>query len=780
MRKRIIAGVLAAAMSFGSMAVLPQGFSFFNSTVANADDVSGDYWYVVGSNGAIITKYIGSAKTISFPPTIGGAKVVTIGNGDRGVVMSNVGNITSVVIPSGVTKINEGAFDSLYALTSITIPSTVTYIGESAFSSCSALKSITIPNGVTTIGREAFQNCTGLTSVTIPDSVTTIGEDAFNYCTNLKTVTVPKTVTSIGAHAFGFKEDKVMSDFKLQCYANTAASDYAEKYLPDNYVLLDSSHTHKYDYNNGKVTKQATCEEKGETTYYCSCGASKTEKNIAALGHSFTVFVKTVPPTETEQGYDVYKCSRCSKTHNTNYTNVVQKGDLSKATITLPKTSYEYTGSKICPVPTVTYNGTKLTQGTDYKVEYTDNLNVGTATVIIRSAGGNYSGQNSTTFRITVGTASNLSNASILGVESSYTYTGGEIKPEPTVMFSGKLLTKGTDYSVSYKNNTNVGTATLTVTGKGNYGGSKSVSFTITSPSASLINLSGATISGLTNKTYTGSAQTQNITVTCGGKTLTANTDYTVSYNNNTNVGTATVTVTGKGNYTGSKSATFKITALGIGSATISGVSGKTYTGSAITQTPVVKYGTKTLTANTDYTVSYKNNVNVGTATLTVTGKGNYTGSKSASFTISAANMSSTSISGISISYTYTGKAITPAPTVKLGSRTLTANTDYTVSYKNNTNAGTATVTVTGKGNFTGTKSTTFTIVKSSGKKNSGDVNDDGKIDIKDVTLLKQYVANWKVTVNATNADTNGNGQITIADVTLLKQYVANWKVTLK
>ena len=61
---------------------------------------------------------------------------------------------------------------------------------------------------------------------------------------------------------------------------------------------------------------------------------------------------------------------------------------------------------------------------------------------------------------------------------------------------------------------------------------------------------------------------------------------------------------------------------------------------------------------------------------------------------------------------TYTGSAIKPAPVVKDGTRTLKAGTDYTVSYKNNTALGTATITITGKGNYSGSRSVTFKIVK--------------------------------------------------------------------
>ena len=126
---------------------------------------------------------------------------------------------------------------------------------------------------------------------------------------------------------------------------------------------------------------------------------------------------------------------------------------------------------------------------------------------------------------------------------------------------------------------------------------------------------------------------------------------------------------------------------------------------------PVVKVGSAVLAAGTDYTVSYSNNINAGTATVTITGNGRYTGSKTIEFTISPASVSTFSVTGIS-NRTYNGAAQTQAPVVKLGSRTLAAGTDYTVSYSNNINAGTAAVTITGKGNYAGTVSKTFTIAK--------------------------------------------------------------------
>lgn len=174
------------------------------------------------------------------------------------------------------------------------------------------------------------------------------------------------------------------------------------------------------------------------------------------------------------------------------------------------------------------------------------------------------------------------------------TYTGDEIKPTLNITYEGTRLRKGTDYTVTYSNNVKVGTAKCKITGKGNYTGTKTVSFKIvkaSSGSSSGKTSSGKTSSGKTSSgssssgktsdkkdststtskkftvkvstasvTYSGTAKKPSVTVTAGGKKVTSS-NYTVTYKDNTKVGKATVTVKGKGdykNYTGE--ATFKIT----------------------------------------------------------------------------------------------------------------------------------------------------------------------------------------------------------------------------
>lgn len=215
------------------------------------------------------------------------------------------------------------------------------------------------------------------------------------------------------------------------------------------------------------------------------------------------------------------------------------------------------------------------------------------------------------------------------------------------------------------------------------------------------------------NLVYTGNELTQTVTVTVGGKELTKDTDYTVTGLTGTEPGSYPVTVTGTGNYTGTVTKSFEIAKADISSAEITYDAGPYgYTGKEWKPEVTVSFNSATLTAGNDYTVSYENNINAGTAKIIITGIGDhFTGLTEKTFTINSAEISGCTFAPIA-DVTYNTKAHTPEVTVAISGRTLEADKDYTVSYASNVNAGTATVTVTGKGNFTGSANTTFTIAK--------------------------------------------------------------------
>lgn len=215
------------------------------------------------------------------------------------------------------------------------------------------------------------------------------------------------------------------------------------------------------------------------------------------------------------------------------------------------------------------------------------------------------------------------------------------------------------------------------------------------------------------NLVYTGNELTQTVTVTVGGKELTKDTDYTVTGLTGTEPGSYPATVAGTGNYTGEVTKSFTISKAQISSAAITYDAGPYgYTGKEWKPEVAVSFNDAALTADTDYTVSYENNINAGTAKIIITGIGDhFTGSTEKTFTINSAEISGCTFAPIA-DVTYNTKAHTPEVTVAISGRTLEADKDYTVSYASNVNAGTVTVTVTGKGNFTGSANTTFTIAK--------------------------------------------------------------------
>ena len=346
-----------------------------------------------------------------------------------------------------------------------------------------------------------------------------------------------------------------------------------------------------HSYGNSVVTKQPTCTSAGTAIKTCTkCNATVTE-TIAKLSHSYTATV--VAPTCTTDGYTLHKCSVCG----TSYKDTTTKA-----------TGHSYGNSVVTKQPTCTSEGTAIKTCTKCNATVTEKLpakghtavtdkgypatcttagktdgshcsvcnTVIKVQTVINATGHKSSGwivdkaasigvkgskhKECTVCKKVLETAEipalsriSISKASVTLSTSTYAYDGKAKKPGVTVKLNGKTLKNGTDYTVSYSNNTKVGTATVKIMGKGNYTGSVSKTYSIKN------NFKKATVSGISTKAFTGKNITQSITVKYNGKTLKNGTDYTVSYSNNKKVGKATVKITGKGKYCGVITKTFKI-----------------------------------------------------------------------------------------------------------------------------------------------------------------------------------------------------------------------------
>lgn len=445
--------------------------------------------------------------------------------------------------------------------------------------------------------------------------------------------------------------------------------------------------------------------------------------------------------------------------------------------ITVPSVTYNGKAQK--PAVTVKYNNYTFKNGTDYTLSYKNNTKIGTATVTVKGKG-KLSGTRSVTFKIN---AKPIKNA-VITYNNSLTYNGSALSPAVTVKYGNATLKKNTDYTVAYSNNVNAGTGTITITGKGIYGGSVKKTFTIKK-----LGISATAVSGTGNKVYTGSAIKPVPAVKVGGRTLKNGTDFTVSYKNNTEPGTATLKVTGKGNYSGSVSKTFKITARAINDVEVT-VPDTVFTGVQVRPDVVVSYGNYQFINNSDYTLSFKDNVNIGTASVVVTGKNHLSGSRTVTFPIEKADISSTEIAVKNA--TFTGSAIKSDVDVRLGNVTLKEGSHYTLSYKNNVNAGTAQVTVSGKGSLEGAVTKDFTIAKADISKASISASgtyapDDVKIGINakfgNYTLKSSdYIVNVPTSAGEQTLTISGNGNFSgkaTVKCNVAKADIANAKSSL-
>ena len=402
----------------------------------------------------------------------------------------------------------------------------------------------------------------------------------------------------------------------------------------------------------------------------------------------------------------------------------IRRKSIAAADIICKVADATYTGAQIQPKTSdikVTGNGNNLQQWSDYKiVSYGENINAGKdAGSIVIEGVNNYTGQKTVYFTIS---PQSIAGATV-NVNRSYTYNGKAWEPQAsdlTVSVNGRQLGSG-DYTITgYDKNTDAGTATVTVAGVDNYTGTMTGNFTI---AAKNLQDSSIDVRCASKVSYEdGKACTPTVRIKDGDKDLTENVDYTVTYENNTAVTTeyskAKAIAKGMGNYTGQVTKEFEISKdiINITGATVT--VNKTFVYNGSVQTPektdiTVKLADGTVLDNTSYTiVAVKDNIGAGTVAITVEGCGDYSGTASGTYEITPKNITECQVhysSGVD----YTGMECRPGVTVMDGETVeLTKDKDYTVSYSNNTNPGTATITIKGQGNYTGTYTGSFTIVK--------------------------------------------------------------------
>ena len=387
-----------------------------------------------------------------------------------------------------------------------------------------------------------------------------------------------------------------------------------------------------------------------------------------------------------------------------NTTFEITKKPLTAAMITVSgyttADGFIYNGKNQTPT-VVVRDGTAL-KASDYVITNNGGVNQGTYHAII-TATGNYSGEFDYPYVIA---KRSIEGAKVTLYElESYVYDGKAKKPGVKEVALGEDVIPTAGYAVAYSNNTDAGTASVTVTGQGNYTGTLTTEFTIERQSltADMIILSNE------EYVYNGATQKPVVVLMNGGTEMVLDTDYTLTNEGGVSVGVYDVIANGKGNYNGMATKQFSIISKGIGSFDVTlSTEQVVYTGSEHRPTVTVKDGDKTLTPGSEFSVSYTDNTNAGTATVTITGQGEYSGTTTKTFIIKPKPLTEDMVFLSSTSYTY--NTLQQKPTVTVSDQSFLTANDYTLTNDGGINHGDYDVVVIGRNNYTGVITKQFTI----------------------------------------------------------------------
>ena len=351
------------------------------------------------------------------------------------------GPVTTIYLTEGRTEIPDHAFHNQFKLKSVTLPKSLKKIGNFAFTGCSSLESIDLPAGLKSIGDYAFQDCTSLSDISIPDSVDGIGEYAFSYCKNLKNINIPKNLTKIENRVF------------YEC------SGLTKVIIPSNiqdigeWAYDNCTNLSKVVITGKNTTVQGMCfSDKSSIPNLKIYGlsGSAAEKTFAkdtrfvALesidkdGHGYVADRVITPSTCSTQGKYVLKCVLCEDCGKT-------------YTAKLPLSDNHEKIEKTTLVP----------------------ASIGSA----GKTAGSYCKACKKTVKkgVTIPAIKTIALA-----KTSYTYNGKVQKPSVTVKDSAGNKLTSASYSVQYASGCkNAGNYTVKVVFKGNYRGSKSLSYKI-------------------------------------------------------------------------------------------------------------------------------------------------------------------------------------------------------------------------------------------------------------------------------------------------------------
>ena len=511
---------------------------------------SGDWKYWTENGELWLTGYTGDATEVEIPSELDGKKVDYLN-----ATFAENPFVTSVVIPNTVKEIGFETFNMCESLASVTIPDSVTKIGEWAFSNCFSLETLSIPSSVEKIETGAFAY-SALKSIVIPDSVKTVGSYLFHYCEDLTDVTLPNTLTSLPT----YNPDGIYYGFFAHCKSLETVK------LPDNLTSIDvmafnqclslkSIHIPKsvtsigwfafadcpalesitVDSENTVFDSRDNCNAVIETatkTLAVGCKNTVVPNGIEHIGDSAFSHCSTLKSIVIPEGVKVINIEaflNCTGLESVTIPDSITR--INGSAFYLASDTMTVTSS--CNTPDV-YE--KVIKGTHRKWNKKHAYKTATTKATLAKDG---KIETKCTKCGDIKSSTPISRPKTIKLSSTaYIYNNKVKKPSVTVTDAKGKKIPASNYTVKYaKGRKKIGAYTVTVTFKGNYTGTKKLTFKINPKGTKLTSVNGGT------KSFTANwkKQTKNTT------------GYQIQYSTDKNFESGNKTVTVKDNTKTSK-----------------------------------------------------------------------------------------------------------------------------------------------------------------------------------------------------------------------------------
>lgn len=440
--------------------------------------------------------------------------------------------LKNVVLEDGVEAICDNA---LYITTdateltdnsqfNVTLPDSIEYLGNGLFSKCNYVQKVTLPPNLKTlrgtftdmtdlkeivfndclqeIGDKTFMGCTSLTEVKLPDSVKTITKKAFQDCVNLEKFYMSENVKYIPSMAF--YNCTSLTDFTWNAEEQKIEGNAFEGCSIKSFDFSKAHGISKGAFKESQIEEAKIGKPEYFTEEKIGIGAqsfmSCSELETVALGGNVdevgsqafaecenleTVIISDSVEKISDDAFEGSEkvtifCFEDSYAETFAIENRIKVTTL----VVDPIPNQTYTTKEIKPELTVSMSSQTLGRN-EYSADYFNNINVGTASVIVTGSGKFDMLVSKADFAII---AKNITDVQISEIRPQI-YTDTAVTPEVSVKYNGVKLKEGKDYQLSYENNNSAGTGTVKIKGIGNYKGTASVNFEITQKEPSAIEI---------------------------------------------------------------------------------------------------------------------------------------------------------------------------------------------------------------------------------------------------------------------------------------------------